>query len=200
MRLTVHTDYTLRVLIYLTLKYRSGEKSTIPEIAGAYGISRNHLMKIIHELAQGGFIETAQGRSGGAWLARAPTSISVGDVVRFSEPDFAIVECHVAGQESDCAVWEACNLKRGFRRALDAFMSELDRMTLDDAVARSRAALQLGVDKRGRRVIPIAAPSATEVPAASRRPSRVRASTAATSDAKPSAVPRAVRMKAGLTR
>jgi Rrf2 family transcriptional regulator, nitric oxide-sensitive transcriptional repressor len=156
MRLTVYTDYTLRVLIYLTLKYKSGEKATIQEMAEAYGISRNHLMKIVHELSQRGIIETAQGRSGGTWLARAPSSISVGEVVRFSEPDFAIVECHVEGQEADCAIWQACNLKHGFRRALAAFLHELDKMTIEDAVTKPNVAaslLQLG--SGGRRVIPL---------------------------------------------
>jgi Rrf2 family transcriptional regulator, nitric oxide-sensitive transcriptional repressor len=158
MRLTVYTDYTLRVLIYLTLKYKSGEKSTIPEMAEAYGISRNHLMKIVHELSLRGIIETSQGRSGGTWLARPPNTISVGEIVRFSEPDFAIVECHVKGQEVNCAVWEACNLKRGFHRALDAFMQELDKMTMADAVTKpSVAASLLHLDSRGQRVIRIAA-------------------------------------------
>jgi Rrf2 family transcriptional regulator, nitric oxide-sensitive transcriptional repressor len=158
MRLTVYTDYTLRVLIYLTLKYKSGEKSTIPEMAEAYGISRNHLMKIVHELSLRGIIETSQGRSGGTWLARAPNTISVGEIVRFSEPDFAIVECHVKGQEANCVVWEACNLKRGFHRALDAFMQELDKMTMEDAVTRpSVAASLLQLDGGGHRVIRVAA-------------------------------------------
>lgn len=167
MRLTVYTDYTLRVLMYLTLKYRSGEKATIQEMAEAYGISRNHLMKIVHELSQRGIIETAQGRSGGAWLARPPGSICVGDIVRFTEPDFAIVECHVEGQEANCAIWQACNLKRGFRRALAAFMRELDTMTMDDAVAKPNvAASLLGLDRGGHRVIPVVAAAGTRQPKA----------------------------------
>ena len=72
MRLTVYTDYTLRVMIYLTLKYQGGEVATIDEMARAYDISRNHLMKIVNELSQSGFIETTRGRAGGARLARAP--------------------------------------------------------------------------------------------------------------------------------
>lgn len=156
MRLTTYTDYTLRVLIFLTLKYRSGEKATIPEIAQAYDISRNHLMKIVHELSQAGFIETVRGRTGGTVLARPPETISVGEVVRFAEEDFALVVCHVEGMESSCAVWQACNLKRVFHRALDAFMTELDKMTLADAVtSQTVAASLLGVMPTGSRTIPL---------------------------------------------
>ena len=157
MRLTVYTDYTLRVLIYLALKHKRGDKTTIQEIADAYGISRNHLMKIVHQLSQRGFILTSQGRSGGMWLARSPESVSVGEVVRFTEPDFAIVECHSEGQESNCAVWEVCNLKRAFRRAVDAFLQELDKITMADAVTKPRvAASLLNIDRGGHRIVPIA--------------------------------------------
>lgn len=157
MRLTTYTDYTLRVLIYLTLKYKSGEKATIQEIADSYEISRNHLMKIVHELSQHGIIETSRGRAGGAWLARAPKNITVGEIVRLVEPDMAIVQCHEAGQEQTCAAWRACNLTRGFRRALAAFMRELDDITMEDAVTVPRfAASVLGVGTDGRKIIPVA--------------------------------------------
>ncbi len=85
MQLTRHTDYALRVLIHLAAK-PSG-RATIPEIADAYGLSRNHLMKVVHHLGQGGFLDTRRGRGGGFTLARAPDSISLGDVVRHTEPD-----------------------------------------------------------------------------------------------------------------
>ncbi len=160
MRLTMYTDYTLRVLIYLTLKYKSGERATIQEIADSYDISRNHLMKIVHELSQRGIIETTRGRAGGAWLARAPRDITVGEIVRFAEPDMAIVQCHESGQENTCAAWRVCNLTRGFHRALAAFMRELDDMTMEDAVATPRfAASVLGVGPDGRKIIPIAGDS-----------------------------------------
>ena len=157
MRLTTYTDYTLRVLIYLTLKYKSGEKATIQEIADSYAISRNHLMKIVHELSQHGIIETSRGRAGGLWLARTPAHITVGEVVRLVEPDMAIVQCHEAGQEQTCAAWRACNLTRGFRRALDAFLRELDDITMEDAVTVPRfAASVLGLGVDGRKVVPLA--------------------------------------------
>ena len=157
MRLTMYTDYTLRVLIYLALKHGSGERSTIPEIAEAYGISRNHLMKIVHDLGQRGIVETLRGRAGGLTLARPPEQVSIGEVVRAAEGDFALVECHVPGKTANCAALPVCNLQRGFRVALEAFMRELDAMTLADAVARPAAMQAL----RGA-VVPIAAAPGTK--------------------------------------
>ncbi|WP_284618680.1 RrF2 family transcriptional regulator [Aquabacterium humicola] len=162
MRLTLYTDYTLRVMIYLSVRYRDGGVATIDEMATAYGISRSHLTKIVHELGQHGFIETVRGRSGGARLARAPQQISVGEVVRMAEKDFAVVACHDTTVESDCAVFQACNLKRGMRRAVDAFMHELDKMTFADAITVPQvAASLLGV--------PAEAPMAMPRPGSGRR-------------------------------
>jgi Rrf2 family nitric oxide-sensitive transcriptional repressor len=143
MRLTTYTDYTLRVLIYLAVKHRSGGVATIDEIAQAYDISRNHLMKIVNELAQTGFAETLRGRSGGVRLARAPAAISIGDVVRMAEKDFAVVACHDSSTPHQCAIYRACRLRQGLARAVDAFLQELDRMTLEDAVSSPGAAAGL---------------------------------------------------------
>lgn len=134
MKLTTYTDFTLRVMICLAAKYHSGEKATIPEIAAAYDISRNHLMKIVHDLSKSGLIETTRGRAGGACLRRPPATISIGEIVRVAEPDFAIVECHEKGKESRCAVSRTCNINGVFRRAIAAFMRELDMVSLDEAV------------------------------------------------------------------
>jgi Rrf2 family nitric oxide-sensitive transcriptional repressor len=156
MRLTAYTDYTLRVLMYLSLRYPDGGVATIDEMAGAYAISRNHLTKIVNELAQRGVIETVRGRAGGARLARDPRDISIGDVVRMAEKDFALVECHEAERPSSCVILPACNLKRGLRRALEAFMQELDRLTLADAVTTtSVAAPLLGMEMPRRAAIRI---------------------------------------------
>lgn len=148
MRLTVYTDYTLRVMMYLAVAWPSGRVSTIDEIASAYDISRNHLTKIVHELGQNGFIVTTRGRTGGAQLARAPEQISIGDIVRMAEEDFAVVACHDNAVPHGCHIFAACNLKRGLARAVDAFMAELDAMTLHDAItAPSVAAGLLGLGK-----------------------------------------------------
>lgn len=146
MRLTVYTDYTLRVMMYLAVAWPSGRVSTIDEIAAAYEISRNHLTKIVHELGLNGFITTTRGRAGGATLARAPDRISIGDIVRMAEKDFAVVACHDKETPHGCHVFAACNLKRGLARAVDAFMAELDAMTLQDAItAPTVAAGLLGI-------------------------------------------------------
>ena len=130
MRLTVYTDYALRVMMYLAVKHKSGELSTIDDIVAAYKISRAHVAKIVYDLGVNGMILTVRGRMGGIKLACAPEDISIGDIVRSTEKDFAVVECHDAHVTVDCAILPFCNLKSGFKRAIDAFLSELDQMTL----------------------------------------------------------------------
>ncbi len=143
MRLTTYTDYTLRVAMYLSLKYESNALATIDEVASAYAISHNHLTKIVHEMSVQGLITTVRGRSGGMRLARAPGTITIGEIVRWAEGDFDVVECHSTGQESSCVIFEVCNLRRGFHLAVKAFMRVLDDMTLLDAVSTPRAAKSL---------------------------------------------------------
>jgi len=155
MRLTVYTDYALRVMMYLAIKHKSGELCTIDDIAGAYRISRAHVAKIVNDLGSHGLIYTVRGRMGGIRLARAPGEISIGEIVRISEEDFAVVACHESGVEFDCAILPACNLKRGLSRAVDAFMFELDKMTLADSImSMSVAAGALGLGS----VTPVSAP------------------------------------------
>src|ERR1043165_3200087 len=91
MRLTVLSDYSLRVLMYVASMPQ--RLVTIQEIAQAYGISENHLMKVVHGLAQHGFVTTVRGRGGGIRLARPASKITVGAVIRAVEDDFALVEC-----------------------------------------------------------------------------------------------------------
>src|SRR5690625_5903130 len=98
MKLTNYTDYSLRVLLYLAVK-GSESKSTITEITEAYQISRNHLTKVIHQLGQIGLIETTRGRGGGIVLAKRPSDIIIGDVVRETEEDFRMVECFSRSEE-----------------------------------------------------------------------------------------------------
>ncbi len=141
MQLTLHTDYSLRVLIYLAQKGDS--LSTISEVASFYAISRNHLVKVVHHLAGANFIQTLRGKNGGMRLARAPEEISVGDVVRQMEPNFDIVECFNAGKSTDnrsCAVASICALKNVLQKASREFLSLLDGYSLADAVAGGRQA------------------------------------------------------------
>ncbi|MDZ7791095.1 MAG: Rrf2 family transcriptional regulator [Xanthomonadales bacterium] len=130
MRLTHHADLALRVLMYLAL---SGERrATIREISEAFGISRNHLMKVAHKLAGFGYLESTRGSGGGIRLASPPGNIVIGRVVRDMEPDFGLVECFRA--DNQCVITPACALPRMLDEALKAFLATLDRYTLADLV------------------------------------------------------------------
>ena len=132
MQLTRHTDYALRVLIHLAVSPVG--RSTVAEIADGYDLSRNHLMKVVHHLGQGGFIETQRGRGGGFALARKPELIMLGQVIRHTEPDMNMADC------GSCALRPACGLSGILKMATTAFLAVLDQHSLADA-ARDRAGL-----------------------------------------------------------
>jgi Rrf2 family nitric oxide-sensitive transcriptional repressor len=138
MRLTVYTDYSLRLLMYLALK--DDGLATIEEIAKGYGISKNHLMKVAHQLGVAGYIDTVRGRHGGLRLAKPAKAIGLGEVVRHTEPDMAIVMCFEP-VNADCAVLPYCVLRKALERARAAFINVLDDYTLSDLV-KPRASLQ----------------------------------------------------------
>lgn len=135
MQLTQFTDYSLRVLIYLAEKKEG--LSTVSEIAEYHGISRNHLVKVIHNLALTGFIVTTRGRNGGMMLSRPPVEIVLGDVVRNTEPNFDIAECFNSANNC-CVITPSCGLKSIFREAQEGFINAMDKHTLADAVARNK--------------------------------------------------------------
>lgn len=138
MRLTTFSDYSLRVLMYLAVHRE--RLATIGEIARAYGVSENHLVKVVHHLAQHGYVETVRGKGGGMRLARRPEQITVGEVVRGTEESLALVECF-DGVTSVCRIAPACRLKGVLARAVDAFFATLDGCTLADlVVSRPRLA------------------------------------------------------------
>jgi Rrf2 family nitric oxide-sensitive transcriptional repressor len=138
MRLTTYTDYALRMLMYLALK--DDGLATIEEIARSYGISKNHLMKVAHQLGVAGYLDTVRGRHGGLRLAKPAKAIGLGEVVRHTEPDMAIVMCFEP-VNADCAVLRCCVLRKALERARSAFIDVLDDYTLSDLV-RPRASLQ----------------------------------------------------------
>jgi Rrf2 family nitric oxide-sensitive transcriptional repressor len=138
MRLTLHTDYALRALIYLAL--RTDRRVSIHEIAQAHRISENHLVKVVHNLGRGGFVATTRGKGGGLRLGRPASEINVGDVVRFTEDDMALVACFQADGPY-CALIDACRLQRLLGEALQAFLAVLDGKTLADLVGGSDRAV-----------------------------------------------------------
>lgn len=137
MRMTLHTDYALRMLIYLAM--RPERICTVGDVAEAYHLSRNHLLKVALNLRKLGLIATARGRSGGIRIAKAPREINIGTLVRATEEDFGLVECLQAGGGL-CVISPACRLKGMFGEALSAYLAVLDRYTLADIV-RDRTAL-----------------------------------------------------------
>lgn len=131
MRLTLHTDYSLRLLMYLAIE--PDRLHTIETIAERYDISRNHLMKVAQTLVQAGVVESIRGRGGGLRLAKLPDAINIGAVVRATEDGFALVECFDP-DGNDCVIAPACSLRGPLEQALVAFLAVLDRYTLADLV------------------------------------------------------------------
>ena len=134
MRLTQWTDYTLRVLMYCAACLERTEPVTITEIADSHGISRSHLTKIVQELAACGWLETTRGRGGGMRLLVSAKDICLGDVVRATETDFAMVECFDPAH-NQCRLSAHCRLKSVLSQATQSYLAVLDGITLADLVA-----------------------------------------------------------------
>jgi Rrf2 family transcriptional regulator, nitric oxide-sensitive transcriptional repressor len=130
MRLTGFSDYALRMLMFAAS--HPGRPFTIETTARAFGASRPHLNKVANTLTRGGFLKAVRGRSGGLLLARPPSDIRIGDVVRLTEPDFAVVECFATGNQ--CVLTGACKLSGMMGEAISAFQATLDRYTLADII------------------------------------------------------------------
>lgn len=138
MHLSVYTDYSLRLLMYLALKEEA--PATIAEAAGHLQVSRNHLMKIVYRLGRGGYIRTLRGKSGGFHLARPPAEIGLGDVVRYTEADMALVPCFETGK-AVCTFLPDCELRHALQGALAAFAQALDQYSIAD-LTRKRGPLR----------------------------------------------------------
>ena len=129
MRLTVYSDYSLRLLMYLAV--RPERLSTIQEVSEAYNISSNHLMKVVHQLGLAGYVKTIRGRSGGMKLGKDAGEIGLGELLRFTEPDMDIVPCFEP-ENQECPLRRACRLKSALHKASQAFLAVLDEYTLAD--------------------------------------------------------------------
>ncbi|ARG96542.1 Rrf2 family transcriptional regulator [Legionella micdadei] len=128
MQLTQFTDYSLRALIYISLR---NELCTISDIANAYRISSNHLVKIIHNLSKMGIIKTVRGKSGGITMALNPSSINLGELILQLEPNFDLVPCFNQ-EKANCCIAPVCRLKRILFEARKVFMAVLKEYTLAD--------------------------------------------------------------------
>lgn len=133
MQLSLSADYACRVLIFLSV----AERSSISEISDAYGISQNHLVKVVHRLSNLGFVETTRGRGGGVALARAPKDITVGEVVRKMEPHLDLVECFNK-EKNTCVITPACGLKNVLSEATNAFLEKLDHYSFEDITSNRK--------------------------------------------------------------
>ncbi len=134
MRLTLHTDFALRLLMLLAVE--PDGLHTIAEVARRYAISRNHLVKVAQTLIQAGIVESVRGRRGGLRLAQKPADINLGAVVRATEDSFNLVECFDR-KTCTCVVRPVCGLRRPLEQAATAFLFALDGYTLADVVQNS---------------------------------------------------------------
>ncbi len=130
MRLTMLSDYALRVLMYAAAN--PDRLVTIDETLKAFPVSRGHIMKVVLTLGQAGFLRSQRGRAGGFTLARPPGDIKLGDVLRLTEPDYQMVEC--LGPQSTCTITRACKLPVIVQAALAAFLAVMDQHSLADVM------------------------------------------------------------------
>ncbi len=139
MKLTRYTDYAMRVLMHLGTRDdgQDGGLSSIAEIARAYDISQNHLMKVVQDLGRAGFVETVRGRHGGIRLGRKPEEINLGELVRHTEAGFDLVDC------AHCLIAPACGLTGVLAEATRAFLAVLDKYTLAHLLDRRSQLRQL---------------------------------------------------------
>lgn len=128
MKHTTHADFALRVLLYL--RVAGGRRAAVSEIAQAHRISRHHLDKVVQRLAGAGIVATTRGRGGGIRLERDPAGITIGEVMRAMENDFAVVEC--LGPARYCRIAGVCGARSVFSDAMDAYFAVLDAATLED--------------------------------------------------------------------
>jgi Rrf2 family nitric oxide-sensitive transcriptional repressor len=134
MKLTRYSDYALRVLMHLAVQ--PGQLTSISTIARAYGISQNHLVKVVQDLRTAGYLDAVRGRAGGIRLALPAEQINLGEVIRHTEEGFDLVDC------AHCLIAPACALTAALHRALAAFMDVLDGYTLADLTSSRSEALR----------------------------------------------------------
>lgn len=142
MRLTLYTDYSLRLLMHLAAN--SERLCSIADVARAFSVSQNHLMKVAHDLGRAGYVSAVRGRHGGLRLARPASEINLGAVVRHTEDGFDLADC------PNCPIASACGLTGALAEALAAFMKVLESYSLADLTAKRSALRDLLRDDAGR--------------------------------------------------
>lgn len=143
MRLTHYTDYAIRTLMYLALLPDPKKLTTINAVAEAYQIPKNHLMKIVHQLATLGYIESVRGKRGGIRLAKNSKDINIGELIRHTEPDFNLVACFEQDPKNPCTISPECRLKHMFAQANHAFLKVLDSYCLADTLSNPEHMMQM---------------------------------------------------------
>jgi len=149
MRLTRQTNYAIRILMYCAAN--SERLSRVPEIAGAYSVSELFLFKILQPLVEHGLVETVRGRNGGVRLGRPADEITLLDVVRVTEENFAMAECFES-DDSECPLVDSCALNEALRKALGAFFEVLASYSVEDLVKTRPVRSLLGIDDLAPRV------------------------------------------------
>ena len=141
MQLTRHTDYGIRILIYLALLPK-GQRANIDILSQAYGISRNNINKIVHQLGQAQVIETKRGKGGGFYLAKNAKEINLGEMVILMENSLEVIDC---GKQR-CLIMPACRLKHALDLATEAFLDTLKGFTLADLLEDKQSSLMQLLD------------------------------------------------------
>jgi Rrf2 family nitric oxide-sensitive transcriptional repressor len=145
MQLSTYSDYSLRVLMHTAL--RQPGRTTVAEVAETFKISRNHLVKVVHDLGRHGYLATQRGIGGGFILGRTPETIRLGDIVRLGEETETVIDCR-EDKTRLCRLQPACQLRGILDEAAKAFFDVLDDYTLADLIQRpSRMRFALGLDR-----------------------------------------------------
>ncbi|MBO0503240.1 Rrf2 family transcriptional regulator [Aeromonas veronii] len=130
MRLTSYTDFGLRALLYLAT-LPEGELSSVAKVSALYGVSRNHMVKVVNQLVKLGYLQSQRGKNGGIRMACDPATINIGQVIRALEGNLDGIDC---GSPA-CHIVSVCLLKSALKEAMDAFLAVMDSYTLHDLLA-----------------------------------------------------------------
>jgi len=133
MRLTTHTDFALRTLMYLAM---TAKRETAAQVAQLYGVSTNHMAKVVNRLARLGYVRSVRGMGGGIELARRPADIRLGEVIEALEGNMHLLEC--VATDNVCVIESFCKLKGVLAEAEQVQLDYLNKFTLADVAPTNR--------------------------------------------------------------